>query len=254
MQIRDFLAAIPWATSIPIFLSSFLGLCAGIVLDAWKSNREERRKRQNKLKDEVNAINIAVAALSYNIEACIHITRQNILPHYRDSREANRLAEEFRKEFNEPNQGGMVGYGGLRDGQRSVELKLVTAVNDQHPAMMTSAPELGFDEHDLWEKLSFIIEKEPELLKRSNWATNFAHILRRRLSDRNLRIEAVRARTPNGVTFPHLIIDIHDHFDLAKAECVAVLQLLERIQDMLWILMRLGQSYKHVEKVTVKNS
>ena len=67
----------PWATVIPVFVSSLLALCVGIGLEYFKGHREWRRSISNRRANELAEINIATVALKYNAELLTHFALQN---------------------------------------------------------------------------------------------------------------------------------------------------------------------------------
>jgi hypothetical protein len=143
-------SGIEWQTVIPVFLSSFLGMCVGILLELFRRWLERRKSDARKAKDELAEINIATFAMAHNLELLIHFTLQNVLPHYDDSHSAYQAVQSV------PNVNEEIA-------------KFVPYVQGSYPRMMMTAPELNLLEHDFLGKLSFATARAPELLQKGNW-------------------------------------------------------------------------------------
>jgi len=206
-------------------------MCTGVFLEYLRTDREKQRKLSNTAKDELVAINIATIAMAYNLELCVHMTFQNIIPHYKDSHKADTAVMAVPR----------------NDPQRMAAF--LPTIN-QYPCMMMTAPDFNFLEHDFLEKLPFVIGREPEILKKANWLIHLARLLRGHLHDRNSYIEAARTRGLARVSFPEIVSDIQVQASLANAECVDMLQLLEQIPIITQTLESVGRSYKNAGKPT----
>jgi hypothetical protein len=215
---------IHWETVIPVFVSALLAMCVGIALEYFKSHREAKKSDLKKRRDELTEINIATIALGSNLELLIHLTFQNIIPHYEHSQAA---------------------YKALKLVPRSeAEIAAFMQSLGDYPHMMMTAPELNFLEHNFLAKRPFVIGKEPELLKQANWLTHLSRVLRRYLYDRNSQIELARSQGLRGVIFPAVGSAIQVQASLADAECVTILSVIEQIPMMTQMLERVGGSYR----------
>jgi hypothetical protein len=216
-----------WETVIPVFVSALLAMCVGILLEHYKTRREEQRTERKKREEELTQINIATIALAYNLELVIHAIFQNILPHYENSHAAFNAIKKV------PNQ--------------EPELaRFVRTASDAYPHMMMTAPDYNFLEHDFLGKLPFVLSKEPELLKQANWLIDHTRELRGHLRERNAQIELANRQDLNGGTlFSAIRGIIQIQASISNAECNAVLSVIDRIPEMAQTLERVGRTYKN---------
>jgi hypothetical protein len=224
-------SGIPWQTVIPVFLSSFLGMCVGILLELFRRWLERRKSEAKRAKDELTEINVATVAMAHNLELLIHFTFQNILPHYDDSHAAYQAAQCVPIVNEEI-------------------AKFIPSVGGKFPRMMMTSPELNLLEHDFLGKLPFAIGQAPELLQKGNWIVHLSRVLCRYLEDRNSEIALARKDGLRGVTFPDILSAIQVQASIADAECVTMLQLIEQIQIVIQVLEKIGRSYKNAGKLS----
>ena len=83
-----------WWPVASVFVSSFLGLLAGIALEQYKGYRTANVVVIDRQKNEISKINVAIVALGYNFENLCIIALQYIIPHYR---QVHTLYEEIQK-------------------------------------------------------------------------------------------------------------------------------------------------------------
>ena len=156
---------IHWEQVIPIFVSAFLAMFVGICLEYFKSWREKKKTTKERLEREVGLINTVIVGIGYNLEALLNLVDLNIIPHHQETHEA---------------------YAALQatngDGGKIQQFALSLS---RYPALMRTCPELYITETDFLEKLAFIVEKDPELVKKTGWIINLSRILKNAIRDRN---------------------------------------------------------------------
>src|SRR5262245_47570397 len=92
-------------------------------------------------------------------------------------------------------------------------------------------PEPFLIETDFIDKVPFITEKEPELVKKACWIISLSRILNKLIRDRNKYIELARtATTAQGqLTVYQLDNILHILGSIADSECVTILQLFDEL-------------------------
>ncbi len=224
------IGGVHWETVVPVFVSALLAMLVGISMEYFKSFREKIKAERTKQKDELAKLNIATIALGYNLELVIHAVLQNILPHYDASHAAFLAVNQV--PLSEPEI-----------------TEFVRGVSGNYPHMMMTAPDYNFLEHDFIGNLPFVIGKEPELLKQSNWLIDHMRVLRSYLRERNGQIASANQQNFNGATFPAIRSAIQIQASIADAECVGALSVLDQIPMMAQTLERIARAYKKVGDV-----
>jgi len=215
---------IHWETVIPVFLSAFLAMCVGIVLELYKGRRERIKAVEKKAKDELTAINVATVAMSTNLELLIHYTFQNVIPHFEESHAA------YQESLRVPNL------------NEEIEI-FVHSVQGKYPHIMMTVPELNILEHDFLTHLPFAIAYAPELLQKGNWVAHLARVLRKHFDDRNRQVEIACRGAVKGASFNEIKSTLQIQESIGVAECVTTLQLLEQDKIVEDILERVGRTY-----------
>jgi hypothetical protein len=147
-----------WELAIPVFLGALGAMVVGIIIELVRWNHEKAKLATERSKKEVEQINVAVVGIVYNIEALLHHVFLNIIPHYDDSHLAYREL-----------------HGTNLDEERIT--RFLSSLG-KYPAIMTIAPEMYFVELDFLDRLSFIVEKDPESLKQACWIVSLLSILK----------------------------------------------------------------------------
>ena len=241
-QLKQILAAIDashdsgwwhWLPVASVFISALLAFLIGIGLEKYKDSRAAEKDREQQREKEIRQINAVVAGIGFNLETLVHITSQNILPHYRDSHaayddisaakgDAFKIAEFF---------GSM----------------------DRYRAAMMTCPDLKFIEFDFWRELLFIIERDAEVLKRSGWLVSFANEIKDLTRRRNQHIENVSnliAQQGGKLNFYALQAVLQRNASIADSECVVASQLAQVLIDMGKELERINDK-KQGKKITL---
>jgi hypothetical protein len=208
---------------LPVFFSALFAMVVGILLDDVKRRRDAKVLLKEKQVKELQEINIATVALAYNLEVLIHFVFQNIVPHYEDSFAAHRA------------------FGEVHD---DVQLHAFMGHVDRFQNMMTTSPELNLLEHPFLDRLPFVLEREPELLKKANWLIHQSRVLRSHLRERNSQIELARAQSLQRMEIPTIGSAIQVQLSISAAECVAALQVINLIPTITQTLERVGRTYK----------
>jgi len=126
---------------------------ANTQLEHLKSEKEEADKRANidRQQQEISKINVAISGIGYNIETLLHIVLRYIIPHHID---AHKAYTDLRQAVKEPQQAAHFA---------------ATFLPATYPALVTLCPDVHFIEWDFFEKLPFLAEKDPELLRQTHW-------------------------------------------------------------------------------------
>jgi hypothetical protein len=200
---------IHWEQVIPVFLSAALGMSVGIGLEYFKASRERKKASSEQAKRELNQINLGTIGLAYNIETLIHLSMQNLLPHFYQSAAALQALYETNREPSKVTVFAMELY--------------------KYPALMMTSPDMHFADHDFLERLPFIVEKDAQLLQQAGWVVSLLRTLRNSLSERNKLIESARVAATqsgaSGLTFYQLDSILQIQLAVSKSECVAASQL-----------------------------
>jgi hypothetical protein len=216
---------IHWEQVISIFLSALSGMGVGILLELYKSSRERAKTTRERLEREVKQINTVIVGIGYNIDTLTHGALQNIIPHHQQSHEA---------------------YNALQAAGRDAEkIEQVFQSLGKYQALMMTCPELFVIEVDFLEKMSFITEKDPELVKKSGWIISLSRILNNAIRDRNKYVEMARtATTRQGEISGYQLNSILQILvSISNAECTSIFQLFQVLLSTASSLEALNATY-----------
>lgn len=210
--------------AIPVFLGALSGVAVWLITDSLKTWREKSKASFEREKKELSQLNVALTAMSYNIESLLHIAMQMVLPH----RNQSHAAEEVALSITTP-----------------LELKaFAESVNDTYAAMITRCPEPHFVELEFFKEIPFILEKDPEILKISGWAVSYTRALTSILRERNKHIDMITINAPrDGFKFDEMKFNIHTQAHLGNMEVINLLQLFYSILAMSRRLAKLIEGY-----------
>jgi hypothetical protein len=219
---------IGWQTFLPVFLGALSGIIVGIILESYKEFVRKKNAELNKRRAELTEINIAMVALASQLELLLHFAFQIVIPHFNDTHVAYERISKWTKTDQDMSE-------------------LIALINRDHPRMMMTAPELTLVEHDFFGRLSFAIEKEPDLLQQANWLRQLTRDLRQKLQDRNSHIEIALSEAKKGpVNFGTVSGTVQVQDSVAISEVITLLQAIEQIQKVAQTLERIGRGYRDV--------
>jgi hypothetical protein len=202
------------------------GAALAVALTLLGERREERRRQEER---EIQQINAVLAGVVFNIELLLHIVYDHTLPHFEQSHAA---------------------YKAFLDVQGDTDrAKRFLASLNGYPALNTRCPEIVFFECNFWEKLPFIVEQEPEVLKQSGWLVNLAAEMIDHIRQRNSNIYAtitLMNQQEGSLGFYVVGTIVQRHASIANAECAASLQLFNKLIEMTESLQRLDERTKKV--------
>jgi hypothetical protein len=108
---------------------------------------------------------------------------------------------------------------------------------------------MHFTEIDFLEKLPFLIEKDPELVKQAGWLTTFSRQLNNAIAERNHHIELAQlASQQGGLTVYQLDSAIHLQNSVGAASCLTALQLFKIFLATAEKLRAISNSYNAAGK------
>ena len=222
-------SGIHWEQVIPVFLSSFLGMCVGIALEYFRGYRERKKVSEEREAKELTQLNSTATAMGYNIEALLHIVMQQVLPHHERSHAA--LAALRATENNTAQFGAFV-----------------ETMHSEFTAMTTRCPEPYFIDLEFFKEIPFVLAKDPALLKRSGWMVSYTRALKELLSERNKRIDiaAIAASTnaAESLDFHVLEEQIRVQAHIADGEVINSLMLFEQFVAISKQLKKITESYR----------
>lgn len=213
-----------WEQVIPVFVSAFLAMLVGIFLEYFKSSREKRRSEIQRQIKELQQINGTIIGIAYNIEVLLHVTFLNLLPHREQSNAAYNALQ-----------------GASGDGEK---IRIFALSLHRYPALMMTCPEMHFAEFDFLEKLPFLIERDPELVKKAGWLISFSREINNAIIERNKNIQvAVASAQQGGLNFYQLDNILQLQKTLSDAECVNALQLFDALLSIASSLQAISAAY-----------
>jgi hypothetical protein len=215
-----------WVPVASVFVSALLAMLVGIGLESFKTWWSAKRSEEERQRKEIAAINVAISGITYNIETLLHATGQHILPHYEESHKAYTALCEAGE-----------------DAQKFAQLlKLLPT----YRALVTICPQIYFVEWNFLSELSFIVEKDPELLKKSGWLTSFARALHAATRNRNDIILSARDATlrQGGMKRDEFRSTLQLQTSIADAECLNASQLFDILIDIERRLESINETYK----------
>ncbi len=213
---------------IPIFLGALSGILVGLFMEVVRWNHEKTKSAKERSKKEVEQINVALVGIIANIdiEMLMHWTSYYFVPYYDDSHGAH----------NELN--AIIGN------EERVSQFLLSL--DKYHAIMTVAPEMYLVKIYFLDKLSFIVEKDPELLKQTIWTANLSRILKTLILESNKQIEIVHniLRRENGqLSLYQLGNTLQCQESISESECVTALQLMQHYLNVVESMGKLSNTY-----------
>lgn len=214
-----------WIQVASVFLSAFLAMVVGILLDLWKSRRDRFKRLRENQEKELRQINTVIAGIGFNVEMLLHLVTQNIVPHHKDSHAA---------------------YDAFCEAARTGALAEFAASLQGYKTLLMTCPEPNFIESDFWKELPFIAEKEPGLLKQSGWLTAFSRELESAISQRKKLIEAavrLLQQEKGALNGPVLHSVLQMQASVSNTECIAAYQLFDVLRKMATNLERLSATY-----------
>jgi hypothetical protein len=234
-QLKEILSAInashpggwwQWVPVASVFISALLAMVVGIGLESFKTWWSAKRLDEERQRKEIAAINVAISGITFNIEALLHAVGQHILPHHKESHGAYITLYEA--------------------GQDTQKLTQFLESIPTYRALVTTFPEIHFIEWDFLKELSFVVEKDPELLKKSGWLAYFSRALRAVTQNRNDLMRNARDATlqKDGLNLTQLRSVLHHQTSIADAECLNSLQLFDTLIDIEKRLEAVNETYK----------
>jgi hypothetical protein len=214
-----------WLPVVSVFVSALLAMLVGIGLETFKTWWSAKRLAEERQRKEISSINVAISGITYNIETLLHAAGQHVLPHY----------EQSHKAFNALCEAG-------NDAQKLA--KLISTL-PAYRALMTLCPEIHFIEWDFLKELSFVVERDPELLKKSGWLTSFSRALHAATRSRNEVIRSARDLTlkQDGLKLGEVRSTLQLQTSIADAECLNASQLLDMLIDVEKRLEAINETY-----------
>jgi hypothetical protein len=231
-QFENLIAAInalhasSWTLPISVFVSAFLAMVVGILLEWFKTSWEKRRRARENSAKEIRQLNVVISGLGYNIEYLYHLVVQHVFPHYKQSHMAVAAIDEA-----------------MKDPQKLAQFAMSAPA---YPALVTTCPEVYFVEFDLIEKLPFVVEKDPELLMRGSWLISQARELCAAIKNRNDNIVRAAQMTAQqgGLNTGQLRGALHLQKTIADTECLISSQLFEILFEIGKRLEAINNAYE----------
>jgi hypothetical protein len=174
-----------WEIVIPVFVSAFLAMFVGIILEYFKGYRERKKVSVERQKRELTQLNVAATAMGFNIESLLHIVMQQILPHHERSHAA------------------FVALHAVENDTAKFRM-FFENMHIEFTAMMTRCPEPYFTDLEFFKEIPFVLAKDPELLKLSGWMVSYTWALKQLLSERNKRIDIATNNAAESLDFQAL--------------------------------------------------
>jgi hypothetical protein len=81
--------------ALPVFLASLLGFATAYLLDLLKTRRENKKVIRERLEKELALLSGVNTAIGFNVTTLIHTVKQQILPHYYNSKSALGMIEDL---------------------------------------------------------------------------------------------------------------------------------------------------------------
>jgi len=194
-------------TALPIFLASLLGLATALFLDRLKTRRESKKVIRERLEKELALLSGMNTAIGFNVTTLIHTVKQQILPHYYNSKSALGMIE------------------GLHAG--SIDQKqFKTRMYSEFQPIMRRCPAPYLEDVNLSRDLPFLIQKDPSLIMFSGWVITYTEHLKSSLNERNRLIDkATVEETKVDLDVPTLERQIDAQASISDTEVVNAYQL-----------------------------
>jgi hypothetical protein len=183
-----------------------------------KAEKDEAGQRADieRQQQEISKINVAISGIGYNIETLLHIVTQFIIPHHAS---AHKAFTDLRN--------------ALKDPQEAAQFA-ATFFPQTYPALVTLCPDVHFIEWDFFEKLPFLAEKDPELLRQTHWLISQSRDLMNAIKNQNSATQNAGSKTiqEGGLKLSALYSILHLQTSIANGECFTSLQLFELFVSM----------------------
>ena len=209
-------------------------------LDYAKAEKDISDKRADIAREqqEITQLNLSIISIGYNVETLLHIVTQYIIPHYADAHKAYTDL-----------------HNAIKDPEQAVDFAK-TFYPATYPALVTLCPDIHFIEWDFFEKLPFLTEKDPELLKQTHWLISQSRDLATAIKTQNNFIQEALRKTiqEGGLTLAALGSILNLQTSIANGECFASLQLFELFLSMEKKLEAINDLYQIPAKKTKLNT
>ena len=171
----------------------------------------------------------AHTAIGFNITALIHITYQQILPHFEQSHAA------------------LAAIKSARGGSISLD-QFSVLMHSEFTPVMTRCPDHYLEDVSLSRDLPFLLAKDPTLIMLSGWIATYTRNLKSILNDRNQLINKATIGGPeDGLDLRALEWQIETQATIANAEIVNVYQLFQQFDEVTKKITNIiGSEYKGV--------
>jgi hypothetical protein len=195
-----------------------------------KAEKEESDKRANidRQQREISQIILAISSIGYNIETLLHIVMQYVIPHHADTYKAYTDL-----------------HNAIKDPQQAANFAK-TFFPATYPALVTLCPDVHLIEWDFFEKLPFLAEKDPELLRQTHWLISQSRDLATAIKTQNSSTQEALRNTiqEGGLKLSALNSILNLQTSIANAECFTSLQLFELFLSMEKKLETINDTYK----------
>jgi hypothetical protein len=219
----------------PVFFGAMLGLAFGFATDWLKTRRERQKLSRERQEKELAQLSEVTTALGFNIESLIHTVMQQVLPHYKQSHAA------------------LVATQAVRNNAMRLQ-QFDELLHSEYQSMMTRCPAPYFIEVELLKEASFILAKDPELLKQSGWIITFTNNVKYILSERNKLIDlATLGKDALSLNFDTIERHVATQASISNIEVVNCFQLFEQLVAVCKKLeILISQNYKDVSGPKLK--
>lgn len=222
-----------YTTAIPTFLGALLGFGAAMLADWLKTRRERKTRIRERREKELAQLSGTNTMLAFNVETLVHTAMQQIIPHFEASHTAVKELHAGRKP-----PGDYTGHMITRCMQEA----------------MKRCPEPNLTQADLFVDLSFLLGKDPELLKQTGWVTTYVRDLKFILRERNKLIDlATTGGEQEEITRLAFERQIEHQANVSIPEVVNCYQLFKAIERTMDGISRIiSDLYKDVEGPKLK--
>jgi hypothetical protein len=211
-------------TAFPVVLGAVLAVATGFFSDWRKTHRDDRKALRDRQERELRQINAVSTAMGFNIESLLHIVMQQILPHREHSHAALEALD-------------------ITGGDEEKVRVFFETMHDKYRAMMMRCPEPYFIDLEFFKEISFVLAKDPELLKRSGWMVSYTRALKELIKEQNIRIDLAANRAEQGLTFTTLREDVRVQAHIGDGEVINALMLFEQFVIICKKLRKITETY-----------
>jgi hypothetical protein len=231
-QLQKILASIStqrhqWWPVASVFVSALLAMLVGILLDRFRAWRDRIKAIRERQEDEIRQINAVISGLTFDLERLLHISAQNILPHYRD---AQAIHTQMMIDF-----------------ENDDHIRQVIKSQYKYPAVFMTCPDMYLIEYDFAKELPFVIERDPELVKHSGWLIASVREIKDVTARRNHNIEdafSLSGLQDGAHNLANFRLALRTQASIANTECVVATQLFEVLLRLANGLVTINQNYK----------